>query len=81
MMLKWLKTSAIKFRDHIVPLANRLYERQAERIEVDKLKFYDQSLNFLTGNATPQGSPEWIIENGKKMYAELSLKRMSFSNT
>jgi M3 family oligoendopeptidase len=59
-------------RNHIVPLANRLYERQAERIEVDKLKFYDQSLNFLTGNATPQGNPDWIIENGKKMYAELS---------
>ncbi|MFD1203758.1 M3 family oligoendopeptidase [Sporosarcina contaminans] len=65
-----------KFRDqvleHIVPLANKLYERQAERIGVDQLKFYDQSLNFLTGNATPKGSPEWIVENGKKMYAELS---------
>ena len=59
-------------RDYIVPLANELYERQAERIGVDKLKFYDQSLEFLTGNAIPQGSSEWIIENGKKMYKELS---------
>lgn len=59
-------------RDDIVPLANRLYERQAKRIGLDKLKFYDQSLNFLTGNAVPQGSANWIIENGKKMYAELS---------
>lgn len=59
-------------RDDIVPLANRLYERQAKRIGLDKLKFYDQSLKFLTGNAVPQGSPDWIIENGKKMYAELS---------
>ncbi|WP_252502660.1 M3 family oligoendopeptidase [Sporosarcina sp. Marseille-Q4943] len=59
-------------RDYIVPLATKLYERQAERIGVEKLKFYDQSLNFLSGNATPKGSPEWIIENGKRMYAELS---------
>lgn len=59
-------------RDDIVPLANRLYERQAKRIGLDHLKFYDQSLNFLTGNAVPQGSPDWIIENGKKMYKELS---------
>jgi M3 family oligoendopeptidase len=59
-------------RDYIVPLATKLYERQAERIGVDELKFYDQSLNFLSGNATPKGSPEWIIENGKKMYEELS---------
>lgn len=67
-------------RDHIVPLASRLYERQAERIGVDKLKFYDQSLDFLTGNATPQGPPDWIIENGKKMYAELSPETDTFFN-
>ncbi|QTD41465.1 M3 family oligoendopeptidase [Sporosarcina sp. Te-1] len=59
-------------RDYIVPLANKLYDRQTERIGVDQLKFYDQSLNFLTGNAKPKGSSEWIIENGKKMYQELS---------
>ena len=47
-------------RDHIVPVATKLYERQAKRIGVDQLKFYDESLNFLSGNATPQGSPEWI---------------------
>ncbi|WP_060209878.1 M3 family oligoendopeptidase [Sporosarcina koreensis] len=65
-------------RDYIVPLATKLYERQAERIGVDELKFYDQSLNFLSGNATPKGSPEWIIENGKKMYAELSSETDEF---
>lgn len=59
-------------RDFIVPLASKLYERQAERIGVDSLKFYDESLNFISGNATPQGSAEWIIENGTKMYDELS---------
>ena len=65
-------------RDFIVPLANRLYERQAERIGIDKLKYHDQSFNFLSGNATPQGSPEWIIENGQKMYAELSPETNTF---
>ena len=59
-------------RDFIVPLASRLYDRQAERIGVDSLKFYDESLNFISGNATPQGSADWIIENGSKMYDELS---------
>lgn len=59
-------------RDSIVPVANKLYERQAARIGVEKLKFHDEALNFLTGNATPQGTPEWIIENGSKMYEELS---------
>lgn len=75
---KMVKKFRDQVRDHIVPLANKLYERQAERIGVNKLKFYDQSLKFLSGNATPQGSPEWILENGKKMYDELSPETAEF---
>src|SRR5690606_30512557 len=59
-------------REYIVPLATKLYERQAERIGVKDFKFYDEGLTFLTGNAVTQGDPEWIINNGKKMYEELS---------
>jgi len=68
-------------RDYIVPVATKLYERQAKRIGVQgDFKFYDEGLNFLTGNATPQGSPEWIVENGKKMYEELSPETGEFFN-
>lgn len=59
-------------RDHIVPLATKLYERQADRIGVDEFTFYDEKFKFQSGNATPKGSPEWIVENGKEMYKELS---------
>ncbi len=68
-------------RDYIVPVATKLYERQADRIGVEgDFKFYDEGLKFLTGNATPQGSPEWIVENGKKMYEELSPETGEFFN-
>lgn len=67
-----VKTFRNQVRDFIVPLASKLYERQATRIGVNQLKFHDESLNFLTGNAKPHGSPEWIIDNGTKMYNELS---------
>ncbi|GLX67041.1 M3 family oligoendopeptidase [Paenibacillus glycanilyticus] len=64
------------FRDqvleHIVPVASKLKERQRERIGVDSLYYYDENLAFLTGNAKPKGSPDWIVENGARMYAELS---------
>ncbi|MFJ7825814.1 M3 family oligoendopeptidase [Psychrobacillus sp. NPDC096623] len=65
-------------RDYIVPVATKLYERQAKRIGVESLKYYDEPFNFLSGNATPQGSPEWIVENGKKMYEELSPETAEF---
>ncbi len=58
--------------EHIVPVASKLAERQRARIGVDVMKYYDLGFDFATGNPTPKGSPEWIVENGKKMYAELS---------
>ncbi|TCL49249.1 M3 family oligoendopeptidase [Thermolongibacillus altinsuensis] len=65
-----------KFREQvkefIVPIAVKLRERQQERIGVDKLKYYDEAFAFKTGNPTPKGDAKWIIENGKKMYQELS---------
>ncbi len=67
-------------RDFIVPVATELYKRQAKRIGVEDFKYYDEGLNFLTGNAKPQGSPEWIIDNGKKMYEELSKETGEFFN-
>ncbi|MCQ6279845.1 M3 family oligoendopeptidase [Bacillus sp. EB600] len=61
-----------QIKDFIVPIATKLKERQRERIGVDQLKYYDEGFNFPTGNPAPKGSPEWILENGQKMYEELS---------
>lgn len=75
-------TMVKKFREQvkefIVPLASKLKERQQQRIGVEDLKYYDESFNYTTGNATPKGSPEWIIEGGKKMYDELSVETSEF---
>jgi M3 family oligoendopeptidase len=56
----------------IVPVTTKLRKRQEERIGVDTLRFYDEGVKFKSGNATPKGEPEWIIEKGAKMYKELS---------
>jgi M3 family oligoendopeptidase len=65
-------------KEFIVPIASKLKERQRERIGVEQLKYYDEDFNFESGNATPKGSPEWIIENGQKMYEELSKETGEF---
>lgn len=68
-------------QEYIVPLCNKLYERQAKRIGVDDFWFVDESIEFKTGNATIKGGEEYekyIIENGKKMYSELSKETAEF---
>ena len=64
----------------IVPIAVALKQKQAKRLGLPALKFYDEPLSFKSGNATPKGTPEWIIANGKKMYAELSPETADFFN-
>lgn len=66
--------------DHIVPIASRLKERQGSRIGVDELLFYDEGFTFKSGNATPKGDPDWIVENGRKMYSELAPEMNEFFN-
>lgn len=72
------------FRDQvhqfIVPVAESLRGRQAKRLGLDKLNYYDINFEFQSGNPTPKGSPEWIVENGRTMYAELSNETEEFFN-
>ncbi|MGG6310782.1 M3 family oligoendopeptidase [Paenibacillus macerans] len=58
--------------EHIVPVATKLKERQKNRIGVDRLLYFDENFAFQSGNATPKGDSAWIVNNGAKMYSELS---------
>ncbi|GIV33912.1 MAG: oligoendopeptidase F [Chitinophagales bacterium] len=63
---------------HAVPIASRLIERQARLLGMDKMKYYDEPLRFKSGNPRPKGSPDWIIEQGRIMYHELSPETDAF---
>ncbi|WP_191561971.1 M3 family oligoendopeptidase [Metabacillus idriensis] len=67
-----------QIKESIVPMATRLRERQQERLGLDTLAFSDEKLQFTSGNATPKGDAEWIIENGKRMYEDLSPETNEF---
>ena len=64
--------------DYVVPVTKKLSKRQADRIGIDEMKHYDAALQFLDGNPTPQGDPDYIIENGRRMYHELSDQTAEF---
>ncbi|MCY0902025.1 MAG: M3 family oligoendopeptidase, partial [Firmicutes bacterium] len=62
----------------VVPLVTKLKERQRKRIGVDQLRYYDESLQYLTGNAMPQGDADFILGAGARMYKELSPETEQF---
>lgn len=61
-----------------VPFAEKLHERRRQRLGIDKLSFIDEGVYFVDGNPKPMGTPEQIMENGQKMYAELSPETKEF---
>ncbi|MED3691500.1 M3 family oligoendopeptidase [Peribacillus butanolivorans] len=67
-------------KEDVVPLVTRLKERQRERLGLENLCYFDENFQFRTGNAIPKGDAEWIIENGKTMYRELSTETNEFFN-
>lgn len=61
-----------------VPFAEKLHERRRQRLGIDKLAFYDESVYFVNGNPKPIGTPDEIMKSGQKMYAELSPETKEF---
>ncbi len=60
-------------RQYVVPVADRLYRAQAERLGKSyPLDEADAALQFRSGNPTPAGDSEHILAMGRKFYHELS---------
>lgn len=64
--------------DTIVPVVQKLKEKQKKRLGLDKLYYYDEGINFPNGNATPKGTMQEILDNTLKMYNELSPETAEF---
>jgi len=66
--------------EYIVPITVKLRDSQKERLGLDDFKYFDQALDYKTGNAKPHGNPEWIVSCAKNMYSELSPETDEFFN-
>jgi len=62
----------------VVPLVSKLHKKQEKRIGVDKLKHYDNSFYFKSGNPKPVGDEKVLKEAALKMYTEMSKETGDF---
>lgn len=65
-------------RKEIVPLCEKLYQAQAERLGIDEIYFYDEKRVFADGNATPAGDDDYMIKKAQELYHELSPETAEF---
>ena len=65
---------------YIVPITKKLFKRQAKRLNLRSMKFYDYNLQFLSGNPTPKGNTKELLQSAKQMYSEMSNETHEFFN-
>jgi len=60
--------------DEVVPICQKLFKQQAERIGIpfNEMKSYDFNLSFMSGNPTPKGDVKELVGKATKMYDEMS---------
>lgn len=61
----------------VVPVVEELVRRKAKRLNISDLKSYD-TINFLSGNPTPKGDRDYLVNHAKTMYKELSKETDEF---
>lgn len=67
-----------QIKKDFVPFAEKLHDRRRQRLGLEKLSYIDEGVYFKEGNPKPIGTPEDILKNGQKMYAELSPETKEF---
>jgi M3 family oligoendopeptidase len=64
-----------RFRDQVreivVPLCEKIKDRQTERIGVDKLMVWDEPVHDPAGNPRPKGDHDWMVERATEMFNEM----------
>ncbi|NEU05367.1 M3 family oligoendopeptidase [Clostridium senegalense] len=65
---------------YVVPLNKELAKHQGKRIGVDKLKYYDEIIQFKNGNARLNIKEKDIIKKLQKVYEEISDETRKFFN-
>lgn len=62
----------------VVPVAQRLYTRQKQRLGYDTFHCYDENFEFISGNPTPKYNKDELVKRANKMYHELSKETGTF---
>ncbi|MBE9045254.1 M3 family oligoendopeptidase [Pleurocapsales cyanobacterium LEGE 10410] len=64
--------------DRVVPLAQKIIARKAEKLNLDRVCFWDESVFDLQGNPQPQGNHDWMLQQAQTMFDAMHPELGSF---
>ncbi|MGK7950129.1 MAG: M3 family oligoendopeptidase [Xenococcaceae cyanobacterium] len=70
--IDYTEADVANYRDEVVkevvPLAQKIIAQKAEKLNIDKVYFWDESVFDLQGNPTPKGEYDWMIQQARQMF-------------
>ncbi len=62
----------------VVPLAQKIIAQKAEKLNLDQVNFWDESVFDLQGNPKPQGDHDWMLQQAQTMFDNIHPELGSF---
>ena len=77
---KMVKGYREQIKTEVVPVCQKLYKTQMKNLGIKNPQYYDYNLSFKSGNPTPKGSTQDLVNAAKKMYEHMSMESNRFIN-
>ncbi len=62
----------------VVPLAQKIIAQKAQKLNLDRVNFWDESVFDLQGNPKPQGDHDWMLKQAQQMFDAMHPELGSF---
>ncbi|MEL6930997.1 MAG: M3 family oligoendopeptidase, partial [Cyanobacteria bacterium J06600_6] len=62
----------------VVPLAQKIIEQKADKLNLDRVCFWDEAVFDLQGNPKPQGDRDWMLKQAQSMFDAMHPELGSF---
>ncbi|MEL6502094.1 MAG: M3 family oligoendopeptidase, partial [Cyanobacteria bacterium J06623_1] len=62
----------------VVPLTQKIIARQADKLNLDQVCFWDEAVFDLQGNPKPQGDQDWMLQQAQQMFDAMHPELGSF---
>ncbi len=69
------REQVVKF---VVPVAERLYNKQEKTLGIDRMMYYDEEIKYAEGNAHPEGDEKKLLNAAREMYTDMSKETGEF---
>ncbi|MEM8829032.1 MAG: M3 family oligoendopeptidase [Cyanobacteria bacterium P01_G01_bin.19] len=64
--------------DKVVPLAQKIIDQKAQKLNLERVNFWDEAVFDLQGNPKPQGDRDWMLERAQAMFNAMHPELGSF---